>query len=48
MRRHAASAVSLLALLAVAPLSAQSRTTQPAQRGGVPKQDTPYILGCSA
>ncbi len=44
LRRHAASAVSLLALLAAAPMSAQSRTAPPAQRGGVPKQDTPYIL----
>jgi tetratricopeptide (TPR) repeat protein len=43
LRRRAASAVSLLTLLA-APLSAQSRTQQPAQRGGIPKQDTPYIL----
>jgi len=44
LRRHAASAVGLLAILAAAPLSAQPRTQQPAQRGGVPKQDTPYIL----
>lgn len=43
-RRCAASAVSLLTILVAAPLSAQSRAQQPAQRGGVPKQDTPYIL----
>jgi TolB-like protein len=43
-RRLASTAVGLLAILATAPLSAQPRTQQPAQRGGVPKQDTPYIL----
>lgn len=43
-RRHAASAVSLLALLVAAPLSAQPRTQPPAQRGGPPKPETPYIL----
>ncbi len=44
LRRCAASAVSLLTILVAAPLSAQPRAQQPAQRGGVPKQDTPYIL----
>ena len=43
-RRLAATAVSLLAILATAPLSAQPRTQQPAQRGGAPKPETPYIL----
>lgn len=43
-RRHAAPAVSLLALfLAAAPTWAQ-RGQPPAQRGGNPKQDTPYLL----
>src|SRR5262249_2052509 len=44
LRRHAASAVSLLAILVAAPLSAQPRTQQPAQRGGIPKQHTTYNL----
>jgi tetratricopeptide (TPR) repeat protein len=44
LRRRAASAVSLLTILVAAPMSAQPRTQQPAQRGGIPKQDTPYIL----
>jgi len=45
LRRHAASAASLLAILVAAPVLAQPRPgAQPAQRGGIPKQDTPYIL----
>jgi tetratricopeptide (TPR) repeat protein len=45
LRRRAASAASLLAILVAAPVLAQPRPgQQPAQRGGVPKQDTPYIL----
>jgi len=44
LRRHAAPTVSLLALLVAAPALAQPRTTQPAQRGGAPKPETPYIL----
>src|SRR5215813_1464001 len=45
LQRHAASAASLLAILVAAPVLAQPRPgQQPAQRGGIPKQDTPYIL----
>jgi tetratricopeptide (TPR) repeat protein len=46
LRRVAASTASLLGLLLVAaPVMAQPRPSQqPAQRGGPPKQDTPYIL----
>ena len=43
-RRLASTAVGLLAMLATAPLSAQPRTPPPAQRGGPPKPETPYIL----
>lgn len=43
-RRLASTAVGLLAILATAPLSAQPRSQPPAQRGGPPKPETPYIL----
>ena len=44
-QRHAAAAVGILALsLLGAPASAQTRPAEPPQRGGQPKQDTPYIL----
>jgi len=44
-QRHAAAAVSILALsLMGAPASGQTRPAEPPQRGGQPKQDTPYIL----
>ena len=44
-QRHAAAAVGILALsLLGAPASGQTRPAEPPQRGGQPKQDTPYIL----
>ena len=44
-QRHAAAAVGILALsLMGAPASGQARPAEPPQRGGQPKQDTPYIL----
>jgi len=44
-QRHAAAAVGILALsLMGAPASGQTRPAEPPQRGGQPKQDTPYIL----
>ena len=44
-QRHAAAAVGILALsLMGAPASGQTRPAEPPQRGGQPKQETPYIL----
>jgi tetratricopeptide (TPR) repeat protein len=44
-QRHAAAAVGILALsLMGAQASGQQRPVEPPQRGGQPKQDTPYIL----
>ena len=44
-QRHTAAAVGIFALsLMGAPASGQTRPAEPPQRGGQPKQDTPYIL----
>ena len=42
-QRHAAAAAGLLAL-SMTGASAFAQQQQPAQRGGPPTQDTPYIL----